>query len=95
MRRDIGLALLALLLGCAAGAVAKNTLGADEVEAPPATRDPVMWQQFCDNAETMDNVAALNQLLDHRGKQGWELVTVAPVKAGMGLVCYRRPAPAE
>lgn len=79
MQRTLPIALAALFLaGCA------ETVS--PVGTPiPAPRRPGAWQQFCEQAGSVQQASFLAAA---RGADGWELVAMYN-----GVLCFKRPAP--
>jgi hypothetical protein len=84
------LALVGIVVGCAAGAVGL---------APTPTRAqiaaPVAIMQYCTDTGDFNDTGALDRLVRQAGKEGWELIGVyRPSAVGathLDYVCFRRP----
>ena len=81
------LALVGIIVGCAAGAV-----GLAPTRAQVAPAAAIM--QYCTDTGDFNSSDALDKLVRSAGAQGWELVTVARAE-NIGLtkvdyVCFRR-----
>ena len=82
------LALVGIVVGCAAGAV-----GLAPTRAQPAPA--VAIAQYCTDTGDFNNTEVLDRLVRQAGKEGWELVGVyrpSPLGATrLDYVCFRRP----
>lgn len=88
-KKNVVLVLLGLLVGCGAGAVAKDRLSA-QVPGPPmsgnANAQPMAgmrWQQFCEQAGSVEDAS---QRAGARGMEGFEMVALYN-----GVICFKRP----
>jgi hypothetical protein len=95
MRRNIALVLVGLIIGCGAGAVATQRATAQPLPAgapqgapmTPSAPSPApqqqKWQQFCEQAPSVQEASASAAM---RGAEGFELVTLYN-----GVLCFKRP----
>ncbi len=92
--RKYAVALVCLVIGCAAGSTIPTLTAQSYAPNPSAPR----WEQYCEVAETLvlqRGRDQLNENLRRSGSEGWELVSESLLSAGHGqgdhLVCFKRP----
>ena len=89
--KGIGLVLMGIALGCAAGMVGL----APSPNVSQARAGVLGVAQFCTDTGDFNNTAALDSAVRKAGDEGWELVGVyRPTEIGTthaDYVCFRRP----
>jgi hypothetical protein len=89
--KGIGLVLVGIALGCAAGMVGL----APSTDVGQARAGASTVAQFCTDTGDFNNTAALDSAVRRAGDEGWELVGVyRPTALGTthaDYICFRRP----
>ena len=90
MKRNIALALVGLVIGCGAGAVATKGATAQGFSGgplPATAPPPQRWQQFCEQVGSVQEASAVASA---RGVDGYEMVAMHN-----GVLCFKRPLSAS
>lgn len=82
---------VALMIGCAAGAVGSQLV----IPAARAGTTPQRWEYVC--IESGDDVMQLTAVANRAGQQGWELTAASISDGGTSVTndafwCFKRPA---
>jgi hypothetical protein len=82
------------VVGCVAGGAASHVT----IPAARAETNPAHWEYTCIEADRTESFDFPVNELNKAGAQGWELVSMLPVKKDLGGYdkfgfCFKRPAP--
>jgi hypothetical protein len=92
--RKYAVALVCLVIGCAAGSTIPAITAQSFAPNPSAPR----WEQYCEVTPSLRGEAGVNrwnESLRRSGVEGWELVSDSLHQGGPGetghLACFKRP----